>query len=57
LATEQASPIPIEIGSSLPASVPHFREVEENVQGASISPSGKRVVFDARGELFTVPRK
>lgn len=57
LATEEAAAIPITIDAELPAAVPHFIDVAEGVQGASLSPSGKRAVFDARGELFTVPEK
>jgi tricorn protease len=34
---------------------PRTENVSRNIASASISPSGKRVVFEARGELFTVP--
>jgi len=57
LATEEAAPIPIAIHAELPAAVPHFIDVADDVQGASLSPSGKRAAFAARGELFTVPEK
>ncbi len=34
---------------------PALTNVSRDVQGGAISPSAKRVVFGARGELFTVP--
>jgi tricorn protease len=37
--------------------LPHFKGVGEFVSSYDISPSGKRAVFDARGDLFTVPEK
>jgi tricorn protease len=47
--------IPIRIETDLPFTVPHFEDVSENVSWGTISPSGARVVFDARGDLFSVP--
>ncbi len=37
--------------------LPYFRNVAEFVGSYDLSPSGKRAVFDARGDLFTVPEK
>ncbi len=36
---------------------PELTKVADLIGGASISPSAKRVAFEARGELFTVPAK
>ncbi len=55
LTSEKADKIPIRIGADLPATVPHFRNVASGIGGATLSPSGVRAVFDARGELFSVP--
>ena len=57
LATEKTARIPITLGSDFAARVPAFRDVSPNVAGAALSPSGARVVFDARGDLFSVPAK
>jgi tricorn protease len=57
LATHKASRIPITIGAALDAAAPQFKDVKANVQRADLSPSGTRAVFEARGELFTVPAK
>lgn len=34
---------------------PHWEKVEANVTDYSLSPSGKRVLFSARGDVFSVP--
>ena len=47
--------INIEIHAELPAAVPRFEDVQDNIAAATLSPSNKRVLFEARGELFTVP--
>jgi tricorn protease len=57
LATEQSSKIPITLGTDLAAAVPHFQDVKDRVARASLSPSGARALFEARGDLYTVPAK
>lgn len=57
LATGKTSRIPVTLGSDSAATVPAFRDVSGNVAGAAISPSGARVVVDARGDLYSVPAK
>ncbi|MBZ5638472.1 MAG: PDZ domain-containing protein [Acidobacteriia bacterium] len=49
--------IPITLGADLAATVPHFKDVREFVLGVDLSPTGARAVFDARGDLFTIPAK
>ncbi|MBN2071471.1 MAG: PD40 domain-containing protein [Candidatus Krumholzibacteriota bacterium] len=52
-----ASPVKIEVslGSDKPFIRPVFKNVKDQIGEFSISPSGKRAVFAARGEIFTVP--
>jgi tricorn protease len=38
-------------------SLPRWRSVKGNVRSASLGPKGKRVAFEARGEIVTVPRE
>ncbi|MDT8323584.1 MAG: S41 family peptidase [Bacteroidota bacterium] len=38
-------------------SLPVFKNVSANISSSAISPSGKRALFDARGDLFTVPAR
>jgi len=37
--------------------VPRWQPVEGQVRGAAIAPNGKRAVFEARGEIITVPKE
>jgi tricorn protease len=45
----------IQIAGDLPATRAHYEKVSDKVQNAAISPTGARAVFEARGEIFTVP--
>jgi tricorn protease len=57
LATGKATPLSITPGGELSATLPHFVTVGDRLQHAAISPSGARAVFEARGEIITVPAK
>ncbi|HEY0513320.1 MAG TPA: PDZ domain-containing protein, partial [Thermoanaerobaculia bacterium] len=54
-ATGKSGKIPIRVEGDLPRTLPYFKNVAEDIEGASLSPTGKRVVLTARGELFSVP--
>ena len=45
----------IQLAGDFPWARPHWVETHEDVVGAAVSPTGKRAVFEARGEIFTVP--
>jgi tricorn protease len=47
--------VEIHVNGDLPATRPHFEKVGEMIQNASISPTGARAVFEARGEILSVP--
>jgi len=49
----------VNINFDNPNTLPYFKNVGDFMSefGNSISPTGKRVAFDARGDLFTVPAK
>ena len=47
--------IDISLGSDRPFVRPVYKNVQDQIGEFSISPSGKRAVFAARGDLFTVP--
>ncbi len=49
--------IPVEIMSDSPEARPYMKKVSGSVNGIDISPSGKRALVTARGEVFTVPLK
>jgi tricorn protease len=54
-ASGKSKKVEIRIEGDLPATRPHFEKVAEKIQNAAISPTGARAVFEARGEILTVP--
>ena len=54
-ATEESRRIPITLSSDRPLTTPYFKNVKENVDDFGISPSGRRALFAARGEIFSAP--
>ena len=57
LASEKTEKIDVRLGAEAPLETPRFVAVAKNIAAASLSPSGARVVFEARGDLFSVPAK
>jgi len=57
LATEKSQALKIQVPCDLPQTRPVLKSVSDRIQSGSLSPSGKRAIFEARGELFTVPEK
>ncbi len=56
LNTHQAKNISIHISGDLGAVRPHFAKVDpKRIQNFTISPTGARAVFEAWGEIFSVP--
>ncbi len=55
LASETASAIEVEIAGDVPATRPRFEKVADQIQVGTLSPSGVRVAFEARGEILTAP--
>jgi tricorn protease len=56
LNTHQAKNVSIHVSGDFDAVRPHFAKVEPNrIQNFGISPTGARAVFEAWGEIFTVP--
>lgn len=47
--------ITVNINFDNPNMVAYFKNVQENVHSYSISPTGKRALFDARGDIYSVP--
>ena len=48
--------VPIQIHGELPNLAPHLATIQpDEIQNATISPTGARAVFEAHGEIFTVP--
>ena len=55
LATEKANEVKIEVVTDRLTLRPRITGVEPLIDHASVSPTGKRGVFEARGDVFTVP--
>ncbi|GAC1638468.1 MAG: S41 family peptidase [Candidatus Acidiferrum sp.] len=51
----KSSRVDIKVTGDLPATRPHWVKVADKIQNASISPSGARAVFEARGEILSAP--
>ena len=55
LATEQSRQVKIEVITDKATLRPHVQNVGGLIRNGAISPTGKRVLFEARGEIFSVP--
>ncbi len=55
LATEKSAKIPITVGDDMASANPYWDDVSDNIASGGLSPDGKRALFEARGDLFTVP--
>src|SRR5580704_3630277 len=55
LKTQKTKPVPIRVSADLPSVRPKFSKVAKAIQGADLSPTGARAVFEAHGEILTVP--
>ncbi len=56
LSSGKSEAVRVRIASDLPQLKPRFEKVKpEQIQSAAISPSGKRALFEARGEILSVP--
>jgi tricorn protease len=54
-ATGQARPVPVTLAGDLAEVRPRYVKVGSRIAAAEISPNGARAVFEARGEILTVP--
>ncbi|HSO24763.1 MAG TPA: hypothetical protein VLT81_17800, partial [Chondromyces sp.] len=55
LATETAEPVEVHVVTDRATLLPRVAKVGSNVVGGTISPSGKRALLEARGEIFSLP--
>ncbi len=57
LQNEQSTPVNINVISDLSIEMEQRKDVSKNISNMTASPGGKRIIFEARGELFNVPVK
>ncbi len=55
LKSGKSRPVDIRVTGDLPEVRPHFEKAAGQIRNAALSPSGTRAVFEARGEIVTVP--
>ena len=55
LRSGRTRPVSFRISGDIPSVRPSFEKVNRNLTHAQISPTGVRAVFEARGEILTVP--
>jgi tricorn protease len=53
--TGNTKKVTVNINFDNPNILPYFKNVSEFIESASISPAGKRAIFDARGDIYSVP--
>ncbi len=56
-ARNESERLSITIGGDRPATLPKVVEASDFIESADLSPSGKRVLITARGDVFSVPAK
>lgn len=57
LASRNYKKIDVRVISDLSVEIPQLKDVSRSIANMTVSPDGKRVVLQARGELFNVPAK
>ncbi|MBX9623249.1 MAG: PDZ domain-containing protein [Gemmataceae bacterium] len=55
LKTGKSQQVPIRLAADLPSVRPRPEKVAKTIRAAALSPSGSRAVFEARGDILTVP--
>ncbi|HYX67871.1 MAG TPA: PDZ domain-containing protein, partial [Terriglobales bacterium] len=55
LAGGKSSELSVNVAADLPSLRPHFEKVADRIENYNISPTGQRAVFEAHGEILTVP--
>ena len=54
-ATGKASQLNITVHGDFPWAEPHWENVTTRFEDVSLSPTGKRIIGEARGDIFTIP--
>ncbi len=55
LQSGQSERIPVDIQFDNPGRLSYFKNTKDNIVSFDVSPTGKRGIFEARGDIFTVP--
>ena len=55
--TNRSEQIPIRVYGDFRNTLPYFKNVRQNIEWYTLSPTGQRALMVARGDVFTVPAK
>jgi tricorn protease len=55
LQSHRATPVQVRVAGDMPQLAPHFVNVAKHLRNPGISPTGVRAVFQAHGDILTVP--
>ncbi|QQT27564.1 S41 family peptidase [Sphingobacterium spiritivorum] len=55
--SKKTSHIPVQIFADNTYKRPHYTNISEGIRNWNVSPTGQRAIFEARGEIFTVPKE
>lgn len=55
LASGSDKVVDVRVNADMPALAPHYLKVAKHIENAAISPTGVRAVFEAHGDILTVP--
>lgn len=57
LDSKTSQPVAIHLAADAVYKRPHYVDMKDAIRNAGISPTGKRALFESRGEIFTVPKE
>lgn len=57
LASGEARPLSIYLRADAVYKRPHYVDMKDHIRNFNFSPTGKRALFESRGEIFTVPKE
>lgn len=57
LDSKTSRPVAIHLAADAVYKRPHYVEMKDAIRNIGISPTGKRALFESRGEIFTVPKE
>lgn len=55
--TGKVAPLSISLHGDFPDTLPRFVKTDKFIQSSSLSPTGKRALFEARGDIYSLPEK
>ncbi len=55
LSTGTSERVKVNLHYDNPALLPYFKNVQDDIHSFAVSPTGKRALFDARGDIFSIP--